>query len=67
MTYIVQLIIYFICFFICPYALRAVDFNRLIRKNRVYEAQVLYIIIGMIMAYILCKFILCLTYRTFML
>ncbi|MGN1054934.1 MAG: DUF1146 family protein, partial [Erysipelotrichaceae bacterium] len=47
MTYIVQLIIYFICFFICLYALRAVDFNRLIRKNRVYEAQVLYIIIGM--------------------
>lgn len=66
MKFIIQLIIYFICFFICLYGLRAVDFNRLIRKNRVYEAQVLYIITGMIMAYLLCKFILCLTYKTFM-
>lgn len=67
MKFLIQLFIYFICFFICLYALSAVDFNKFLKKNRNYEAQVLYIVLAMIMAYILAKFILSLTYKTFML
>lgn len=65
MNFIGQLITYFICFAISLYGLSAVDYSKFIKKNKVYQAQVLYIIISMIIAYLLGKFILAITFKTF--
>ena len=67
MPFIGQLITYFICFAISLYGLSAIDYSRFLKKGKVFEAQVLYIILAMILAYLLGKFILAITYKSFVL
>lgn len=60
--YISKLIIYFICLIISLYGLNALDFNRLLKKNKTKEAWILYLIIAIIFAYLLGDFIISITY-----
>lgn len=67
MGYIMNLACYFFSFVACLYALSAVDFNKFLKKNRPAQAQALYLILAMALAYLLGRFILSITYKTFML
>ena len=54
---IIDIIVYLVSFGIALYALNGIDFARFMRKGRVYEIQVLYIILSMVIAYLLGSFI----------
>lgn len=67
MEYLINLVTYFLSFIASMYALSSVDFNKFLKKNRPAQAQALYLILAMVMAYLLGQFILTITYKTFML
>ncbi len=50
--YIMRVIIYLLCFAVSFYALGALDFNRFLKKNKVMQAQVLYILLSLSLAYL---------------
>lgn len=52
-TYISKIIIYLICFVVSLFGLSAFDFNRIIKKNNIAQAWVLYFIIALVLTYIL--------------
>ncbi len=54
---IIDIIIYLVSFGIALYALNGIDFAKFMRKGRVMEIQVLYIILAMVIAYLLGGFI----------
>lgn len=62
MTYFIRVLVYFVSFAISLYALSALDFNRLLKKNRVMAAQALYIVLAMAMAYLLGEFLIGIMY-----
>ena len=49
--------IYFISFAISLYGLSAFDFNRFLKPNRPRQAQILYLLLAMIMAYLFGEFV----------
>lgn len=55
-TYISKIIIYLICFVVSLFGLSAFDFNRIIKKNNIAQAWVLYFIIALLLTYILGQF-----------
>lgn len=55
-TYISKIIIYLICFVVSLFGLSAFDFNRIIKKNNIAQAWVLYFIIALVLTYILGQF-----------
>lgn len=55
-TYISRIIVYLICFIISLFGLQAFDFNRLIKKNKIAQAWVLYFILAFVLTYILGQF-----------
>lgn len=65
MSFIESLIIYFFSFAVCLYALSGIDFARIMKKGRSFQIQVLYLVLGMSMAYLLGKFIMAIMYRSF--
>lgn len=67
MSFLTNLAVYFCAFVACLYALSAVDFNKILKKNKPMQAQALYLILAMALAYLLGRFILAITYKTFML
>ncbi len=56
----VQAGIYIICFVVCFYALGALDFSRYIRQGHVLQAQILYWLLVMSLAYLSGSFIIAL-------
>ncbi|MBQ1508893.1 MAG: DUF1146 domain-containing protein [Erysipelotrichaceae bacterium] len=50
--YIMRVIIYLLCFIVSFYALGALDFNRFLKKNKVVQAQLLYILLSLSLAYL---------------
>ncbi len=50
--YIMRVIIYLLCFVVSFYALGALDFNRFLKKNKVVQAQLLYILLSLSLAYL---------------
>ena len=65
MSFIESLIIYFFFFFFCLYALSGIYFARIMKKGRSFQIQVLYLVLGMSLAYLLGKFIMAIMYRSF--
>ena len=55
-AYISKIIIYLICFVVSLFGLSAFDFNRIIKKNNIAQAWVLYFIIALVLTYILGQF-----------
>ena len=60
-TYISKIIIYLICFVVSLFGLSAFDFNRIIKKNNIVQAWVLYFIIALVLTYILGQFMFSIT------
>lgn len=59
---ITRILVHIICFFICFYALEAVDFARFIRRNEVGRARLLLVLFSMALGYLVAQFILALMY-----
>ncbi len=57
MNPIVRISLYFVSFAIAMIGLSSIDFNRLLKKNRVWQAQVLYIALAMVIGYGLAQFL----------
>ena len=56
--YLMRLLVYFVCFAGCLYALSALDYARFLRKNaNPAAAQLLYIFLAMAFAYLLGQFL----------
>lgn len=49
--------LYIFCVMLSAFALSGINFDKFIRKNRVYEARILVIVLSCIMGYILTNFI----------
>ena len=62
MIYFIRLMIYFISFAISLYGLSAIDYNRLLKKNHVMAAQVLYLVLSMALAFLLGQFLMAIMY-----
>ena len=56
LNFYLKLAVYFVAYFLALLALRAIDFARLVKKNRVFETWLLYLILGMALAYLLGNF-----------
>lgn len=61
-NFVSKIIVYLISFLISLYGLSAIDFNRLLKKNKVKEAWVLYFVLSICLAYLFGQFIISITY-----
>lgn len=52
-----KLIIYFINIMLCIFALSGINFEKFIKKNRIWETRVLVMILSFVLAYLLTGFI----------
>ncbi len=52
-----KLIIYFINIMLCIFSLSGIHFEKIIRKNKVWETRILVMILAFILAYLLTNFI----------
>jgi uncharacterized membrane protein YwzB len=50
-------------FFLAMAGLTSVDFTKFVKKNKVTEAQILYISVAMVMAYAMAQFLLALLWK----
>lgn len=62
LKFYLRVIVYLLSFAISLYGLNALDFNRLLKKNSVVKAWVLYFVLGMCMAYLLGSFLMSIIY-----
>lgn len=58
MSPIVRIGIHFAGFAIAMVGLSSIDFNRLLKRNKVWQAQVLYVVLAMVLGYGLAQFLL---------
>lgn len=54
--------VYFVCFVFSLFGLSALDYNRFLKKGKVAQANILYILIAMIMAYLTGEFLMAISY-----
>ncbi len=52
-----KLLIYVFNIMLCIFSLSGINFEKIIKKNRVIETRVLIIILGLVLAYLLTNFI----------
>ena len=55
--------IYMVCLLVSFYAIQALDFEKLLKKNRVMEARVLYALLVISLAWLSAQFLLAFLYR----
>lgn len=60
---ITRILLHMFTFFLAMGGLSSVDFNRFLKKNKVMEAQILYISLAMVMAYAMAQFLLALLWN----
>ncbi len=53
----IKVYLYAIALFFSIWVLDAVDFNRILKKNKNIQARILYLLISIIMAYVIVNFI----------
>lgn len=61
-NFISNVLIYLICFVITLCGLSAFDFNRIIKKDRVVQAWILYYVIAFVITYLLGQFMMSIIY-----
>ncbi len=61
--YVYRTILYLSCFFVSFWALMGLDFERLIRRGRTRQAQVILFLLSMAIAYLVAQFLMGLLYR----
>ena len=52
-----KLIIYFVNIMLCIFALSGINFEKIIKKNKVWETRVLVMVLSFVLAYLLTNFI----------
>ena len=52
-----KIVLYIIFFFFLAYSLTSLNFNNIIKKNKVIEIRILIIILSIIMGYLLTNFV----------
>ncbi len=52
------IILYFLSFGVCLYALMAIDFKKFVYPSRVLQAQALILVLAMALAYLVTQFLL---------
>ncbi len=57
LNFIKNFLIYIISFTLAMFALQSVNYEKFIKKGRVIEAQLLYILIAMALGYLIAQFI----------
>lgn len=57
-----KVLIYFVSFLACLFGLSALDFNRLLKKNKPAQGQILYLLIAFGLTYLVANFIINLIY-----
>ena len=62
-NFIVKAMVYVACFGFSLYGMRALDYEKLLKKNHVAQAQVLYFLLAMALAYLVGSFLLAFLYR----
>ena len=60
--FLIRAFVYLICFVLAWHAMSAVQFERILKKNHVWQAQVLYVLIVMALGYLSGSFILAIAY-----
>jgi uncharacterized integral membrane protein (TIGR02327 family) len=58
MSPLVRIGIHFAGFAIAMIGLSSLDFNRLLKKNKVWQAQLLYLVLAMVLGYGIAQFLL---------
>ncbi|MDP2813407.1 MAG: DUF1146 domain-containing protein [Erysipelotrichaceae bacterium] len=58
-----RILLYMFTFFLAMAGLTSVDFTKFVKKNKVTEAQILYISVAMVMAYAMAQFLLALLWK----
>ncbi len=61
-AFIYQTVLYIICFCACFWAFMGLDFEKIIRKGRTHQAQIMLLLISMACAYLVAQFIMGITY-----
>ncbi|MBQ1476527.1 MAG: DUF1146 domain-containing protein [Erysipelotrichaceae bacterium] len=57
-----RVIVYLLSFILSLYGLSALDFNRFLKKNKVTEAQVLYFLLALALAYLVGSLLMSIIY-----
>ncbi len=57
LNFIKNFLIYIISFTLAMFALQSVNYEKFIKKGRVIEAQLLYILIAMALGYLIAQFV----------
>ena len=60
--FIYRVIVYLLSFILSLYGLSALDFNRFLKKNKVAEAQVLYFLLALALAYLVGSLLMSIIY-----
>ena len=60
--FIYRVIVYLLSFILSLYGLSALDFNRFLKKNKVTEAQVLYFLLALALAYLVASHLMSIIY-----
>ncbi len=64
MNPIVRISIHFISFAIAMIGLSSIDFNRFLKKNKVWQAQTLYLVLAMVLGYGVAQFLIHIMWNT---
>ncbi len=58
MNPIVRITVHFLSFALAMIGLSSIDFNRFLKKNKVWQAQLFYILLAMVLGYGIAQFLL---------
>ena len=62
--FISQTVLYIVCFACSLYSLMAIDFEKLIKKNKTFQAQCLIVLLSLGLGYLVANFIMDLMYNS---
>ncbi len=58
-----RIFIHFLGFFVAMIGLSSIDFNRFLKKNKVWQAQMLYLVLAMALGYLFAQFLLAIQWQ----
>ena len=61
--FIVRVVVHLVCFVLAMIALQALNYEKLLRRGKVVQAQVLYVLCAMALGLLAAQFLLNLAYR----
>lgn len=61
--FIVRVFVYLSCFALSLYGLSSVNYEKILRKGKVWQAQILYILLAMALATLSAQFLMSIAYK----